>query len=125
MLLYENRALLEIGRMMLRFQAGELQSGPCAPNIDEEGYLDIEGVKARFLGHVENILAGIPVSDLCLDDFDVLQNLSGRKYRLPKATVEQLSLLPRSTYADVLQSGIFAVQQLEPLNSWAVETVSK
>jgi len=29
-----------------------------------------------------------------------------------------LGLLPRSTYADVLQSGIFAVQQLEMLSSW-------
>jgi hypothetical protein len=116
-MLHENRGLLEIGRMMLRYQAGNLQSGPCVPSVDEEGYLD-KCVKARFRSHVENILAGIPVADLCSDDLDILQDLSGGKNRLPKSMVEALSLLARSTYADALQSGIFAVQQLEMLNSW-------
>ena len=125
MLLHENRALLEIGAMMLRYQQGELKSGPCAPNVDEEGYLDIEGVKARFRRYVENILAGIPTADLCSDDLDVLHELSGAKNRLPKSMAEALSLIPRATYADALQSAIFAVQQKEMLNSWAVETVSK
>jgi hypothetical protein len=118
MLLHENRALPEIGRMMLRYRAEELQSGPCAPHIDAEGYLDIEGAKARFRSHVENLLTGIPVADLCSHDLDILQDLSGQKNRLPKSMAEALSLLPRSTYADALQSGIFAVQQSEMLNSW-------
>ena len=118
MLLHENRALLEIGTMMLRYRQRELQSGPCAPNLDEDGYLDIEGTKARFRTHVENILAGIPVADLCSDDLDVLLDLSGGKNRLPNSMVEALSLLRCSTYADALQSGIAAVQQSEMLNSW-------
>jgi len=117
-MLHENRGLLEIGSMMLRHQAGNLQSEPCLPSVDEEGYLDFECVKARFRSHVENILAGIPVADLCSDDLDILQDLSGGKNRLPKSMVEALSLLARSTYADALQSGIFAVQQSEMLNSW-------
>ena len=65
--------------------------------VDDEGYLDIKGVKVRFLGHVENLHAGVPVADLCSDDFDVLLNLSGAKNRLPKGMAEALSLLPRST----------------------------
>src|SRR5258708_39317278 len=108
-MLYENRTLLEIGTMMLRYQARELQSGPCVPSVDEEGYLDFECVKARFRSHADNILAGIPVADLCSDDLDVLLDLSGAKNRLPKSMSAALSLLPRSTYADALQSGIFAV----------------
>jgi hypothetical protein len=80
--------------------------------------LDVAGVKTRFRSHVENILAGIPVADLCSDDLDVLRDLSGGKNRLPNVMSAALSLLPRSTYADALQSGIFAVQQLEMLNSW-------
>jgi hypothetical protein len=103
-MLHENRGLLEIGRMMLLYQAGNLQSGPCVPSVDEEGYLDFECVKARFRRHVENILAGIPVADLCSDDVDVLLDLSGGKNRLPKSMSAVLSLLPRSTYADALQS---------------------
>jgi hypothetical protein len=118
MLLHENRVLLEIGEMMLRYRAGELQSGPCVPNVDEDGYLDIEGTKARFRSHVENILAGIPVADLCSDDLDVLLDLSGAKNRLPNVMSAALSLIPRATYADALQSGIFAVDQLEMLNWW-------
>jgi hypothetical protein len=69
-------------------------------------------------GYVENILAGIPVADLCSDDLDVLLDRSGGKNRLPNVMSAALSLLPRSTYAAALQSGIFAVQQTEMLNSW-------
>jgi hypothetical protein len=117
-MLHENRALLEVGMMMLRYRLGELRSDLCAPNMHEEAYLDVEGAKARFCSHVENILAGVPVADLCSDDLDVLRSLSSGKNRLPQSLVEALSLLPRSTYAAALQSGIFAVHQSEMLNSW-------
>jgi hypothetical protein len=82
--------------------------------------VDVDEVKARFLHYVESCLAGIEVADLSGDDLDVLQNLSGGKYRLPKSTVDALGLLPRSTYADALQSGIFAVRQLEDAELVAV-----
>jgi len=75
-------------------------------------------LKPRCHSHVENILAGIPVADLRSGDLDVLRDLSGGKNRLPKSMVDALSLPPRSTYADAVHSGIFAVQQLEMLNSW-------
>ena len=116
--LHENKALLEIGTMLLRYRQGELQAGPSISNVDEEGFLDIEGTKVRFLVYVENNLAGVPVADLSADDLGVLLDLSGRKNRLPKTVADALSLFPRATYLDALQSGIMAVRQLEMVNSW-------
>lgn len=116
---HENPVLIKIGEMLLRYRQDK------SKHVVTIGDVDVEEVKARFLQYGERCLAGIEVADLSADDLDVLCDLSGRKYRLPKATVEALGLLPHSTYADALQSGIFVVQQLEMLDSWAVETVSK